>query len=109
MTFTWVSPPNDGADKCAADDPATDAARANPDDGPHGNANSRPNADTFDATKHRPVSVIEGFGLALCPMISTSGAPPRGWSSIANHDQAVSPHTMLIAHEDFIIDDGTGT
>ena len=70
--------PNDGANNGAADDPATDAARAGPDCGPNGNANSRPNAYVSTATKHRrPTSVIDGLGVALCPMIPTSGVPTR--------------------------------
>ena len=51
---------NNCANNCAADDRATDAARDDPEYGPRGNANSHRNAYAFDATKHRPTSVIEG-------------------------------------------------
>ena len=72
--------PNEGADKGPADYPGEDAIRTCPRCGPHGNANRNtngyPNAHALAAILHRPASVIKGFGIALCLIISTSGAPP---------------------------------
>ncbi len=65
--------PNEGADNGAADDPANNVPRDRANDHARTNANWHPYAYFSSATKHRPTSVIEPFGAALCLIISTSG------------------------------------